>query len=218
MSAYRYLLFPHGHQPTMGEVGELESFADALPDRFAYGKDRKSGNLAIAFPAEAFEQALENHIGFKALIHTWQRHGATVVEHLGFVKDTKALHPVSTNPYAPTSQHLDLPSQHHAHVTTHDKLVAAKELAAREALGRARLGLQQTVQRHQVLHFFAGWVPYLLIAGGTLLTILAGTYTYQRLSDSGVESRKETIERIADDAVQEPSGELPVSIDEEPVP
>ncbi len=205
MSDYRYLLFPRGNQPATGEVAELQNYAGPLLVRFAVGTERKTNSLAIAFEAEAFERALQAHAGFRALIHQWERRGATVLEHLSFVKDSQALRPVPANQNFPGigTQFALSGSKKSASVTAQDKLIAAKELAAREALGRSLLGVQQTIQRHRSLESIAAWAPYLLIAAGSLLTIAAGTYTYQRLQDSRDERRKETIERVTNNPMQE---------------
>ncbi|TWU29862.1 hypothetical protein [Bythopirellula polymerisocia] len=203
MSEYRYLLFPRGNQPTTAEVGELQNYSGTLLGRFAYGSDRKTNSLAIAFQADAFDQALQTHKGFKALIHKWELRGATVVEHLGFVKDPQALRPVPTNQWHPNTQPSTLHSQPTAHVTAQEKLIAAKEQLAHEALGRALISVHQTKQHHQYLERFATWAPYLLIAGGSLLTIIFGAYTYQRLQDTKGESRKEIIDRVVEDTMQE---------------
>lgn len=203
MSEYRYLLFPRGNQPTTGEVGELQNYSGKLLGRFAYGTDRKTGSLAIAFEADSFAQALETHKGFKALIHKWELRGATVCVHLGFVKDSQALRPVPTNQWSPHPQHSTFQPQPSSTVTAQEKLIVAKELAAQEALGRSLLGVQQTKEQHLFLTRVAGWVLYLFIAAGSLMTIVAGIYTYQRLQDAPGERRKETIERVAEDAMQE---------------
>jgi len=204
MSEYRYLLFPRGNQPTTGEVGELQNYSGKLLGRFAFGKDRKTESLAIAFEADSFAQALETHKGFKALIHKWELRGATVCEHLGFVKDSQALRPAPTNQWSPNPQHSTLYPQITSTVTAQEKLIAAKELAAQEALGRSLLGVQHTKEQHKLLTRFAGWVLYFFIAAGSLMTIVAGIYTYQRLLDAPGERRKETIERVAEDAINEP--------------
>src|SRR6187455_1722129 len=98
MSAYRYVVFPRGRQPSVAEVHELKSFASLLAGRFAWGSCRDDGRLALACEREAFDHGRTIDPGFDALIHRWEARGCEVLEHLGFVKDASALRPATPSP------------------------------------------------------------------------------------------------------------------------
>jgi hypothetical protein len=133
MSAYRYVVFPRGKQPTDVEVRELQKFAGALANQFAYGTCREDGRLAIAVDRAAFDHVLKIDAGFEALVRAWTARGCEVVDHLAFVKNAAALKPVPTNVWQAhdgrgTVQAMRVAEQ-----------LALKEQAAREAVGRSLL-------------------------------------------------------------------------------
>jgi hypothetical protein len=90
---------------------------------------------------------------------------------------------------------------------SHDKPLTVKELAAKEAIGRSRLQLQQTLGRFAAVERFAAAVPYVLMGLGALGTLLAGAYVGTQLMNSGRERRQQTIERAADETLQKPRRE-----------
>jgi hypothetical protein len=198
MTAYRYVVFPPGRQPTADEAAELLNYARLLENHIAYGTDKHDGGLAIAFEAELFDRALASNAGFESLIRKWEVRGCRLVDHLGFVKDAAALKPIK-----PVPRHLvhhgaaDRPSPPEA-------LLSAKELAAKEAHGRARLDLEQALQRVAALQRFAAWGPYMLMGLAAVGTIVAGFYISGRLLDADRERRQETIERLSADGQDQP--------------
>src|SRR5688572_4048421 len=97
MSAYRYVVFPRGKQPTDVEVREFQKFAGALANQFAFGTCRDDGRLAVAVDRLAFDHVSKIDAGFEAVIRRWEARGCEVVDHLAFVKDAKALRPTPTN-------------------------------------------------------------------------------------------------------------------------
>lgn len=205
MAAYRYVVFPKGRQPTVDEVAELRGHASALGHRIATGVRSRDGALAMAFEAEAFDRLLALDASFEVLVRRWEVRGCELVDHLSFVKDSTALRPVRTAPQrAPDA----LPSDTAAR---NDKMLAAKELAAKEAVARSQLDVAQSLSHYEALARFGAMVPYLLIAAGALLVIGTGFYAANRLQTSGRERRKETIERVNDDAMRQPLDDSNVS-------
>ncbi len=189
MSAYRYLVFPRHQQPTAIEADELLSYAPLLKHRLAIGRERKTGTLVFAFEQEIFDQALAGDEGFEMLIRKWQIHGCELVDKLKFVKDPASLRPTHAHPQQrPMSQ---------------EKIVFAKQYLAQEAIARSLLSVQQTIQRYSFLQRIGKAVPYVVIACGTLGVILAGYYVSHRMENAGREKRKETIERVTVDAMEE---------------
>src|SRR5690242_298768 len=131
VSQYRYITFPRGRQPSKEEVEELRRHDHVFAGRVAYGTKREDGRLAIVFDATVYDYALATERGFEALVRAWQSHGCEVLDHLAFVKDASALRPTTTNlPRISPSPAGSGASQ--------DKLLTAKELAAKEAIGRSR--------------------------------------------------------------------------------
>lgn len=197
MSAYRYVVFPRGKQPTDVEVRELQKFAGALANQFAYGTCREDGRLAIAVDRAAFDHVLKIDAGFEALVRAWTARGCEVVDRLAFVKNAAALRPVPTNAWHAhdgrgTVQAMRVAEQ-----------LAMKELAAREAVARSLLSVERTIQQYAVVQRVASVVPYLLIAIGAAMTIAVGHYIYDRMQNSGRERRQETIVRVVDDPLSE---------------
>jgi hypothetical protein len=198
MSAYRYVVFPRGKQPTDVEVRELQKFAGALANQFAYGTCRDDGRLAIAVDRVAFEHVQKIDAGFEALVRMWTARGCELVDHLAFVKNAAALRPTPTNVW-------------HAHdgrgtvqALRNEEQRTVKELAAREAVARSLLSVERTIQQYAVVQRIAAVVPYLLIAIGATLTIASGLYIRDRMQNSDRESRQDTIERVVEDPLREP--------------
>jgi hypothetical protein len=199
MGAYRFVVFPPRTQPTAGEVDELREHAGLLGHRFTFGRDRKGGGLAIAFDGNLFEQAVRNHLSFDALVCHWKVRGARVEDDTDFVKDPSALHPIRTA--APTGAAAS--TRNPVLSGDLDTKLSAKQLASLEALGRSGLEVHQTLQRHATIGRIAAWMPYLLMGGAAAALLATGLYTANRLLAPGVERRRETIQRVADDAMQQ---------------
>jgi hypothetical protein len=196
MSAYRYILFPRGRQPTKEEVDELKRHGHVLANRVAYGTRRDDGSLAIAFEATVFDYALATERGFEALVRAWQHHGCELLDHLAFVKDATALRPTTSNmarlEYAPAHDDLD------------QRQASAKLAAAKEATARSRLRVEQTLDRIAMLQRLGTAIPYVLIGLGALGTIVAGLYVGSRLTNPGRERRQETIQRVLEETAARP--------------
>lgn len=197
MSAYRYLVFPQGKQPSVGEVQELHDYSDDLAGRYAFGYERRSGALTVAFEAATFDHVFETNAGFQSLIHRWKLAGCELVDHLGFVKDSAALRPTEASHWHPSEDAAI------GRVPSLEKIFLVKDLAAKEALARSSLQLQQTLERYDLIQRLGAWTPYLLIAVATIVTICVGTYAYLCLSDYGGERRQSTINRVVEDPMQE---------------
>ena len=198
MSAYRYVVFPRGKQPSDVEVRELQSFAGALANQFAYGTCRDDGRLTIAFDARAFDHVATIDPGFEPLLQKWQARGCELLDHLGFVKDPAALHPVrEPRGSSPRSASAAIPPLHN------ETRLAAKELAAKEAIARSLLSVERTIQRYAAFQRIAAAMPYLLIALVAMATLAAGLYIRDQMQNSGRESRHETIERVVNDPLRE---------------
>jgi len=198
MSAYRYVVFPKGRQPTVDEVADLRAHAPGLGNHIAYGVCARDGALAIAFEAEPFDRMLAVNAEFEVLIRRWEVRGCAIVDRLSFVKDSTALRPVRT---APSQSAKALPTDA---VASSDAVLTAKALAAKEAAARSRLEVVQSLWRYDAIARCGALAPYFLMAAGALAVIGTGFYASHRLQNSGRERRKETIERVHEDAMREP--------------
>jgi hypothetical protein len=191
MSSYRYVVFPRGKQPAVDEVRDLQSFAAALAGRFAWGKVRDDGRLALAFDRETLEHAAHTDPGLDKLLSRWQAHGCELLDHLGFVKDPAALRPASTAP--PTVQ----VRRRDDNQSAADAQLTAKELAGKESLGRAQLSVEQSLQRFAAIERAAAALPYALMAAAAIGIIALGFHLRQKLQSTDREARTAIIERLA---------------------
>jgi hypothetical protein len=203
MSAYRYVVFPRGVQPTAAEVRQLEQFAGLLANHFAWGVSRDDGRLALVAELAAFDHARQIDAGFDALVHAWVRHGCELLEHLKFVKDAGALKPVAAAGRIGVVTRTAHVGQRSPAVPAGDALhnearLAAKQLVAQEAVAQSLLGVDRTMARYAAFGRFAAAIPYVLIALAVAGTIAVGLFIRSRLSDGGRESRQETIEQMVD--------------------
>jgi hypothetical protein len=194
MSEYRYVVFPKGKQPTTAEVGDLQSFAGALANHFAWGTCRHKPRLAVAFDGRSFDHLVKIDAGFERLIGKWQARGCDVADHLAFVKDPTALRPISAAGHANDGR---------ASVATLRvaEQLTAKELVAKEAIGRSLLAVEQTIQRYALVERIGTALPYAFMALAAAAVITAGFYIHHRLTNSPTETRQATIERL----VKEPT-------------
>ncbi len=189
--AYRYVVFAAGKQPTIEEVAQLRNWAATTQQRYAVGISGDDARLALGFEAAGFDMACSSDGPFATLLSRWKVRGCEVREKLPFIKKPTALQPIPGGLLHELVERRSEPA------------LKSKQLAAQEALGRAGLRFQQTLQQHEWLARIAKGVPYALMALGAVLTIAAGTYFANRLLDSPTERRKETIHRVASDAMQE---------------
>lgn len=194
--SYRYVVFPPskqqpGKQPTVEEVTQLNAWAKQTKSRYAAGVSADHGGLVLAFEAPSFDAALSSRGPLADLVQRWHGRGGVVLEKHPFIKNLEALQP--------TYGGFD----HHLVERRTEPTLKRKQLAAQEALGRAGLRLQHVLQRNSALQQLAVGVPYALIALGTLLVILLGFHLSSRLTSAAGERRRETIERVAEDALQE---------------
>jgi hypothetical protein len=197
MSAYQYVVFPRGRQPTTAEVAELQRFAGALANHFAWGTCRHEPRLAIAFEHRGFDHVRQIDPGFELLIAKWQAHGCELLNHLEFVKDPSALRPVRES----ALPNHDLRGTVSA--MRNDERIAAKELAAKEAVGCSLLSVERTLQRYAIFERFGAALPYLLMGFTALVLLATGLYARQRLLNADREPRQETIDRVLDDPLRE---------------
>lgn len=197
MSSYHYVVFPRGKQPTVDEVRQLQQFAGALANQFAWGACRDDGRLALAVDRRACDHVQEIEPGFAALIRRWEAHGCELLPHLAFVKDSAALKPIPSFAWLADAAGGAVRSRRA------ESPLAAKELAAKEAIGRSMLAVQQSLDRYAVIQRIAAALPYALMALAAVLTIGAGWYIRDRLLHSGRERRQETIERALSDPTPE---------------
>ncbi|MBX3427519.1 MAG: hypothetical protein KF688_17705 [Pirellulales bacterium] len=213
MSAYRFVVFPRGMQPTTDDVAALADVAPALGHHIAWGVDRARGGVAVAFEAEPFERTLAGIIEFQALLHRWQARGCVVLEKSEFVKDSAALRPIAASTYSrgihPLAAGAVAEAESHGRSPALDRLLVAKQNLAHDAVARAKLQFDRTVQRYESLSRFATAAPYLAMGFGALLILAAGWYVSVRILDSPRERRQQTIERLADDPLREPLAETP---------
>ena len=205
MSAYRYVLFPRGKQPTADEVRELQNFAGALANQFAWGTSRDDGRLALAVDRPSCDHVQQIDPGFATLIRRWESHGCELLPHLAFVKDSAALKPT------PSFAWLAQDGRGTVQSRRAESQLAGKELAAKEAIGRSMLSVQQTIDQYALVQRLAAAVPYALVAIAAITTIGMGLYIRDRLLNSGRERRQVTIERALEDPppTSEPRGSSP---------
>lgn len=189
MSAYRYVLFPRGKQPTADEVRELQNFAGALANQFAWGTCRDDGRLALAVDRQSCDHVQQIDPGFAALIRRWESHGCELLPHLAFVKDAAALKPT------PSFAWLAHDGRGTVQSRRAESALVAKEQAAKEAIGRSMLAVQQSIERYAVIQRVAAALPYALVAIAAVTTIGMGLYIRERLLNSSRETRQATIER-----------------------
>ncbi len=191
-SIYRYVVFAPGKQPTVEEIAQLREWSAATKQRFAVGINGEDGGLAFAFDAGGFETARSSGGSLATLLRRWEVRGCEVCERLLFVKKPTALQPMPGSLLHEPIERRSEPA------------LKRKQLAAQEALGRAGLKFHRTLEQHAWLHRMAQVVPYALIGLGGLLIIATGIYARRRLLDSPTERRKQTIQRVATDAMETP--------------
>ena len=192
MSAYRYVVFPRGKQPTDIEVREFQKFAGALANQFAFGTCRDDGRLVVAVDRQAFDHVLNIDAGFEAVIRRWEARGCELADHLAFVKNAAALRPTPANLWQAHDGRGTIQA------LRNEEQRASKELAAREAIGRSLLGVERTLERFAAVQRIAAAMPYALIGLGAAVTIAAGLYVRDRMENSDRERRQETIERVVE--------------------
>jgi hypothetical protein len=202
MSSYHYVVFPRGKQPTADEVREFQKFAGALANQFAWGTCRDDGRLALAVDRQSCDHVQQIDPGFAAVIRRWESHGCELLPHLAFVKDAAALKPT------PSFAWLVQDGRGTVQSRRAESQLAAKEQAAKEAIGRSMLAVQRTIDQYALVQRIAAALPYALIAIAAITTIAMGLYIRERLLNSDRETRQETIERALENPLptSEPRG------------
>lgn len=190
-SIYRYIVFAPKKQPTVREMDELDEYCEASKLRYAAGINAADGGLALAFDAREFEAARSTNGEFARLLDRWAVRGSTVRPKLLFIKRPDALQPI---PGDFVHEPVELRGE---------KLIQRKKNAAHDAIAAASLKLQRTLERHAWLQRMANVMPYALMGLAAVLTIASGYYAYERLSNRPGESREQTIQRVASDAMEE---------------
>lgn len=183
MSDYRYLVFAVGKQPNTDEADQLKQLSKSVSGRLAIGVHAKTGGLVLAWTADDFQQ-LTGDRRFTELVGKLEVRGAELATRCPFKKDASALRPIPVSNRARSHHGVYAPGRDETPLT-------AKELAAKEALGRSLLSVQKTLERHAAIERFAAAVPYLLIAVGTLATLWAGWTISDRLSRTSLERRRD---------------------------
>jgi hypothetical protein len=193
MSAYQYVVFPPGRQPVDSDIRELQRYASALAGRYAFGVCRNETRLAIAFERQTFDHVMRIEPGFETLIQKWQSHGCELIDHLAFVKNAAALRPTPSYSFVPHDGRATK-----AELREHERL-AAKQLAAREAVGRSLLSVEQTLERFAAVERLAAAAPYALMALAAALTIGVGLHVRDRLLNADRAPRRAVIEQSMDE-------------------
>lgn len=189
MSSYHYVVFPRGKQPTADEVREFQKFAGALANQFAWGTCRDDGSLALAVDRQSCDHVQQIDPGFAAVIRRWESHGCELLPHLAFVKDAAALKPT------PSFAWLVQDGRGTVQGRRAENQLAAKEHAAKEAIGRSMLAVQRTIDQYALVQRIAAALPYALVAIAAVTTIGMGLYIRDRLLNSNRETRQATITR-----------------------
>ena len=203
MSSYHYVVFLSGKQPRAGEVREFQKFAGALANQFAWGTCRDDGRLALAVDRQSCDHVQQIDPGFAAVIRRWESHGCELLPHLAFIKDAAALKPT------PSFAWLVQDGRGTVQSRRAESQLAAKEHAAKEAIGRSMLAVQQTVDRYALVQRIAASLPYALVAIAAVATIGMGLYIRERLLNSGRETRQATIERALEASLPLPTDPAP---------
>lgn len=197
MSAYRYVVFPHGAKPSAEEMAALRRYADHLNNHIALGIHRRDAGLALAFEAEPFDRLRGFEPAFDDLLTHWQARGGEVVDKLPFVKDSKPWKSVEKPPKAPPPP----PTQHHVPADRPHRELSEARTDARELEGRSRLAAARIAAQAERLERAAGWLPYAFWGLGAALVLVAGGYIGSRLLGSESETRADAVQRIADDPI-----------------
>jgi hypothetical protein len=206
MVAYRYLTFPRGVAPTGDELAQFHDLAQRFGLRLAHGVDRERRGLAIVTEAEPFDHAVGVEPALADLLLKWRVRGAEVREHLKFARDSEAwkqLEHEGDKRIAPTRpQRLEGESSPNVvtsrrSVPTPRQQLAAKQISARESLGRANHDLERTKAAVERLERAARLAPYALWAIGVAGIVATGVYVGSRLLGSDRERRADTVERLA---------------------
>ena len=220
MSAYKYVVFPRGHQPSAAELAQLQSVAAALGGRYAWGTCRDEPRLAVAFEAATFDHVRSIDPAFDRLIARWQSRGCELSDHLKFIKDPAALNPKSSHPASPASpdssirhssfRHSSFASDPNRNPTLNPNRLPSDLQPTdyslqplHSSLAHSLLAVDRTLQRYNTFARLAAAAPYLLMAAAALLTIAFGLYARDRLMNSGREPRQQTIERLATEPEQD---------------
>lgn len=204
MPAYRFVAFPTGAVPSAAELAEFSGFAELLQHRIAYGKHWPSGGLAIACDAEVFDRLRRLDPAFEDLLTKWQVRGAEISERLAFSKDTKPwkkLKQAQINLSKP-SEKRRLPERPIRSSQTPDEFQAvALERSARESEGWGRIEIAKQIGRGASYQRLAARLPYIPWVAGAVVVMATGIYLGHRLQAPRRERRSETIERLAEDAM-----------------
>ena len=218
MSAYRYLCFPPGAQPSATDLVRFRSYHDQLDNHVAYGVRREDAALVIVCELESFDRLCGLDPQFDEIIQTWQSHGVELTDTLGFVKEAKpwkrildaesSAKQTKRATQDATTSAINKKEQVSPHFRFSawmigERLVRKKQDLADESYGRGLLELHRSAEQARRYERIATALPYFLWGLAAFLIISLGFYVSNRLLDGKKESRAETIQRINEDAMHE---------------
>lgn len=189
--ATTYILFPRYAQPTQSEARALEGCTHATGEP-RMGIDKRSGGLAIAFEATAFKSARHSLFEFDALVSAWEKQGCHVSDACSFAPNLLALQPKPD----PAGKAFPTP----------DELapLEPQALRAREAVALARLETAQVAEGiKQGGELVRQLVPYLVVCVVLGCMLYVGYAAYQAAQNIDIETRRETIERVGKEPLNE---------------
>lgn len=189
-NTYVYVSFAPGKQPTVEEVSIFKECCSQSSMRYAIGINADNGGLAIAFEEAIFRRSLSSNPKLARLLECWGARGGRLMEGVPFIKNPTALQPTRGGIVREKDDY------------SFEKMLRRKQLAAQESLGELSLKIHRTLQHYDWFHRFARVVPYALMGLGGLLVVTLGILLGRRLSARESETRRETIERVAEDAMQ----------------
>ncbi|MEQ8847546.1 hypothetical protein [Botrimarina sp.] len=208
MSAYRYVAFPSGSAPAVDELRRFRGYAELLNNHIAYGVRKRDAALTIACEAEPFDRLRGLDPAFEELLMHWRARGAEIEEKLPFAKDPTRWRQFEKSAEKSTDR---VAAKGKPAAAAPEPPVAGPEprsdhhraADARAAEGLARLATARAAARGEAYQRWAAALPYLFWAIGVLLLVGAGVWVGARIRSPGVESRSQTVERVADDALKE---------------
>lgn len=211
-----YVVFPAGRKPTPAQLHSLGSFGRHFADGATIGYDIDTRRPAIRFPREAFLRLRTADVQFESLITAWDRHGCPVQNKLHFMEDPTTLQEPIDAPQEPMPEpaRKRRPEEERPALAPPDfsDLVVSrqplqeslehKQARAQESQAISRLGTLEHVLKAEAIGNFARYVPGLLGILIFALIVTAGVLMYNRVSNSKMEPRRDTIERMTKQPVK----------------
>ena len=204
-----YVVFPGGRKPTPAQLQSLALFSARFADGVAIGYDIDTRRPAIRFDRETFLRLREQDVSFETLIADWERRGCPVYGKLHFMEDATRLQESEESQAEPVPEPLRKRradpvrrSDEADLVVSRQPLVESvehKHARAQQSQAISRLNTFEHVLKTEAIGNFARWVPGLLALGVFILIVTAGALLYNKVANSKLEPRRETIEQMVNE-------------------